>query len=73
MNAFTIWHAHDPLPTLVCRYCANDFIAKHTNVEPIAVTQCLTGTGYEFGLWDVSPTETAQSEICQFCECEVGK
>lgn len=71
MNAFTITHATESLPTLVCRYCANDFIAQHTNVSPIAVTECLTGTGYEFGMWDVSPTETAQGDICQFCEEEV--
>jgi hypothetical protein len=72
INAFTIAHVSDAMPTLVCRYCANAFIVKHTNVEPIAVALVLSGTGYEFGMWEVIPTHTSPADTCQFCGEEVG-
>jgi hypothetical protein len=72
VNAYTIAHVSEAMPTLVCRHCANAFIAKHTNVEPIAVGICLTGTGYEFGMWEVLPTHANRADLCQFCNEEVG-
>ena len=72
INAYTLAHVSESLPTLVCRYCANDFIARHTGVHPLAVTEALTGTGYEFGMWEVLPTHANRADLCQFCDEEVG-
>lgn len=70
--AYTLTHAHDALPILVCRTCANEFIARHTGVSPIAVGVCTSGEGFEFGLWDVSPIEVESTTLCQFCDWEVA-
>ena len=70
--AFTIAHVSESIPTLVCRACANAFISKHTGVSPIAVGECTSGEGFEFGMWEVIPTHAARGEVCQFCNEEVG-